>query len=628
MKTLKTWACAALLLASAAGAQALPKAVRERIIQATVMLLPTDANGDLDGSRGSGSVISPQGYVLTNYHVVGDPDTRQLSPWIQVRVVQFADREPEFTYWGKVVAADPNLDLAIVQIVEDRNEKPVGKLNLPFVEVGDSNALSIGDDVFVFGFQGTGGMTLSFSRGSVGGFTGEDLSSSGRQWVKHDAQTGPGNSGGGVFDDSGVLVGVHSAGVAGNNNSRTSFMRPLALAWGLITPNVTGFVVRKGSGAAITPGTKVSAGSGGGVWPPALATGRAGVTGTVRVTGGAAAGTWTTEFTEVTDDGSLKGRARSGSRDQTAFFYYDEDNNEVWVEWTPDGKAYSSCVVEPGGVKAGSADWTGNLYSFTGLDSKGTRTGDCVVSLRARAAGTSSGSGAGTPAASSGPGLPALAAGQTWTVTFSQGGAYSVTLGARDSDGDYPGTATQSGKTGDALFTLDTDSLIMIVGRADKTFLTCMVDRTLRGSARAYQNSKDPGSAAGACTLASGAVGATSTGTSSSGAALKWPLTLKVGQRWDVAFPGVGTFTVNLTEPDEESGFDGTATRGSEKGSVLMDADADELLLIVQRADQTFLICSAGRSGLGAGSVRGDATSHRDSTDRGTGLGSCTVTPR
>ncbi|WP_119672416.1 S1 family peptidase [Deinococcus sp. RM] len=622
MRILKVWACAALLLGSWAGAQALPKTVRERIIQATVMLLPTDEEGELDGSLGSGSVISPQGYILTNYHVVGDPDTRQLSKWIQVRVVQFADREPVFTYWGKVVAADPNLDLAIVQIVEDRNEKPVGKLKLPFVEVGDSNTLSIGDDIYVFGFQGTGGMTLSFSRGSVGGFTGEDLNTSGRQWVKHDAQTGPGNSGGGVFDENGALVGVHSAGVAGDHNSRTSFMRPLALAWGLITPNVTGFVVRKGGGAAVTPSTNTSAGAGGGMWPPALATGRASVTGTVRVTGGAAAGTWTTDFTEVTDDGSLKGRARSGNKDQTAFFYYNEDENEVWVEWTPDGKAYSSCVVEPSGVKAGSGDWTGSLYAFPNLESDGTRTGDCVVSLRAKTSGTSTSTSTPAPA---GTWPPALAAGQTWTVTFSQGGAYSVKLGAKDSDGDYPGTATQSGKTSNALFTLDGQSLLMIVGQADKTFRTCTVDRTLRGSAKVYQDSKDPGVAAGTCTLASGAAAAS---TGSAAPVLKWPLTLKVGQRWDVSFPGVGTFTVSLDEPDEESGFSGAATRSSEKGSVLMDADASELLVIVQRTDKTFLVCSADKGGLSAGSVKGDATSHRDSKDKGTSLGNCTVTPR
>lgn len=510
MRPLKGMARAALLTASvltpftlgAAGAQSLPKETRERIIQATVMLLPTDQNGDLDGSRGSGSIISPQGFILTNYHVVGDPDTRQLSPWIQVRVVQFADREPVFTYWGRVVAADPNLDLAIVQIVEDRNEKPVGKLNLPFVEVGDSNTLSIGDDVFVFGFQGTGGMTLSFSRGSVGGFTGEDLSSSGRQWVKHDAQTGPGNSGGGVFDESGVLVGVHSAGVAGNNNSRTSFMRPLALAWGLITPNVTGFVVRRGG----------SGGSGGG---------------------------------------------------------------------------------------------SGNGGSGGGTGTSGTGNG-----------GSGSGGSGGTPA---GAWPPALAAGQTWTVNFAQGGTYSVKLGTRDSEGDYPGTATQGGSTTETLFTLDGGSLLMIVGRGDGTFLTCSVDRTQRGAARTYQNSKDPGVAAGTCTLASAGAG--------SAATLRWPLALKVGQRWDVAFPGVGTFTVSLDEPDED-GFAGSATRGSEKGSVLFSADADGLLLIVQRADKTFLVCSAAKGGLGAGSVKGDATRHRDSKDQGTSLGACTVTPR
>ncbi|MBZ9753312.1 serine protease [Deinococcus sp. HMF7604] len=499
------WLCG-LLLWCWGGAQALPKDIRERIIQATVMLLPTDQNGDLDGSRGSGSIISPQGYILTNYHVVGDPETRVLSHWIQVRTIRFVDREPEFTYWGKVVAGDPNLDLAIVQIVEDKDEKPVSRLNLPSVELGDSNSLIIGDDIFVFGFQGTGGYTISFSRGSVGGFTGDDLESSGRQWIKHDAQTGPGNSGGGVYDESGALIGVHSAGLAGGGNSRTAFMRPLAVAWGLVTPNVTGFVVKKSGSAAVTATTNVSSGAAG-LWPPTLATGRNSVAGTVRVTGSAGAGTWTLDLTELLKDGGLKGTARSGSQSQTAFFYYDEDDNEVWVEWTRDGKAFTSCIVEPGGVS--SSDWKGAVYAFKDLESDGTRAGDCVVSLKAKTAGTSASATSGTASAG--------------------------------------------------------------------------------------------------------------------GAALAWPPSLKVGQTWTATFTSVGTYNVALSKANPEGGFDGTATRGSESSSAILDYADGELFLIVQRSDKTFLVCSTERAGLSGATVRGAATTHKNADDKGTGAGTCTL---
>ena len=215
-----------MLALTAAQAQVLPKATRENIVKSTVMLLPADKDGKLEGTLGSGSVISPLGYILTNYHVIGDVENRVIAPIILIRTVKFVDQAPQPKYIGKVIAADPNLDLAIVRIVATLDGKPVGTLNLPFVELGDSNSATLGDPIYVFGFQGTGGDTLSFSSGSVGGFTGDDLISSGRQWIKHDAQTGPGNSGGGMYDENGLLIGVHSAGVTGDHDSRTAFARP------------------------------------------------------------------------------------------------------------------------------------------------------------------------------------------------------------------------------------------------------------------------------------------------------------------------------------------------------------------------------------------------------------------
>ncbi|CAM3893738.1 serine protease [Deinococcus frigens] len=319
--------CGAALSGSAA-AQVLPKATRDKIIQSTVMLMPTDASGEkLVGSLGSGSVISPAGYVLTNFHVIGDIDSRTISPWILVRTVKFVDREPEPTYWGKVVAADPNLDLAVVRILETFDQKPVGALNLPFVELGDSNALTVGDPLFVFGFPGTGGNTLTYTSGAVSGFTGENTQGSGRQWIKHDAQTGPGNSGGGVFDEKGLLIGVNSAVRVNKDTSTTTpFARPLAVAWGLITPNVTRFVVRgAGSGgAAASPPTstgKTASSSGNATpqpqWPPAIALGQSYQVNIQRGSGTPKTESWALTLKDRANNGDARGTATQGGQTQT-----------------------------------------------------------------------------------------------------------------------------------------------------------------------------------------------------------------------------------------------------------------------------------------------------------------------
>lgn len=522
-------------LFSFANAETLPRDVREKIIRATVMLLPTGQDGKLDGTRGSGSLISPLGYILTNYHVVGDPDNRELSEWIQIRTVRFVDKEPEFMYWGQVVAADPNLDLAIVKIAEDKDEKPVGNLNLPYVELGDSNNLTIGDPIFVFGFQGTGGMTLSFSQGSVGGFTGEDLESSGKQWVKHDAQTGPGNSGGGAFDDTGALVGVHTAGVAGSNNSRTSFLRPLALAWGLITPNVPKFVVRgkgsAGTGGSTSSGTgaggsssgatggagSVSAGSGNsGKWPPALAVGQ---NWQVALKGQNLAATWAVALTEKDSDGDPKGTATNGNQKQTAFMYYDPESDRVWVDLTKDGKSTTSCAFDKDGVK--TPVWAGRAYYFKDQTSDGERIGDCTASLKggtqAQGSGQSGGTqgsgsqGGGGQSGSAGsltwPMNPQL--GQTWEFNIQTQGIWKLVLKERSTKGNPTGTATSNkGQqwTGFFYYSKEESSVWLDLTEDGDSYLGCQFlagsikGKTMTGTAYYFPDDTADGEKIGSCT--------------------------------------------------------------------------------------------------------------------------------
>ncbi|MER3556370.1 MAG: hypothetical protein C4331_19050, partial [Meiothermus sp.] len=101
-----------LLCAGIGQAQTLPREIRERIIAATVLItFPIDPQTD---SIGSGTIISPQGYILTNYHVIGDNDSRTVAPKIYVGTIRFVDQPPEVKYLAKVVAADPNLDLETV----------------------------------------------------------------------------------------------------------------------------------------------------------------------------------------------------------------------------------------------------------------------------------------------------------------------------------------------------------------------------------------------------------------------------------------------------------------------------------------------------------------------------------
>lgn len=510
-----------------AQAETLPRDTREKIIKSTVMLLPTKADGKLDGSLGSGTIISPLGYILTNYHVVGDNDSRTLSEWIQVRTVRFVDKEPEPTYWGKVVAADPNLDLAIVKIAEDKDEKPVSNLNLPFVELGDSNSLIIGDPIFVFGFQGTGGMTLSFSQGSVGGFTGEDLESSGKQWVKHDAQTGPGNSGGGVYDDQGLLVGVHSAGVAGDHNSRTSFFRPLSLAWGLITPNVPKFAVRgAGSPGGQTAGTNTgtSTGNSGKTsgtsttgntgstpnWPPKLAVGQ---NWTLTFKGTNLAETWSVALTDKDSQGDPKGTASSGNQKKTAFMYYDAKNDRVWIDLTKDGNSLTSCAFDPSSIK--TAVWAGRAYSFKDPNADGERIGDCTATLKAQGnAGQSGNTGNSTNTGNTGTAAGSLKwpmnpqVGQTWSFTIEGRGTWTLPLSEKSQKGNPMGDAKSS--KGQAwtgfFFYIGKDDIVQLQLTPDsKEYLTCEFEqaglkgKTLTGKAYYYADENSDGDEAGSC---------------------------------------------------------------------------------------------------------------------------------
>lgn len=236
----------ALAVASLAWAQAvLPREVRERILQAVVEVRPYDMAGNqFAGTSGSGTIVSPDGFVLTNFHVVGDNDTGRAYEWHGIFVTdpRAPDLEPEFRYWARFVAGDPRHDLAIVHIVEDAEERPL-PAGFTFVSmpVGDSNSLIPGDPITVVGYPGISGSTITFTSGIVSGFLGEDLAAGGKQWIKTDAKLARGNSGGAAFDENGLLVGVPTLRRQTTDESyieQQDYLRPISLAWPLLTAHV------------------------------------------------------------------------------------------------------------------------------------------------------------------------------------------------------------------------------------------------------------------------------------------------------------------------------------------------------------------------------------------------------
>lgn len=254
---------ALLMLVTAAAAQALPRDVRTNLISATVQVIPwDDAAGDFAPWSGSGTIISTDGYVLTNYHVIGHTDSRDNLEWhgILMTDVKSADLPPQLTYWARFVAGDPLLDLAVLRIEELPDETPVPAGTVfPAVPVGDSNTLLPGDSLTVVGYPGISGSTITFTQGIMSGWLGEDQTTGGRQWIKTDAKITGGNSGGAAVNERGELVGIPTAGshvLDGAVYEEQLYIRPIALAWALIGPHVPNVFRPDSSPVQAGPGTQ------------------------------------------------------------------------------------------------------------------------------------------------------------------------------------------------------------------------------------------------------------------------------------------------------------------------------------------------------------------------------------
>ncbi|MBN2907623.1 MAG: trypsin-like peptidase domain-containing protein [Rhodobacteraceae bacterium] len=145
----------------------------------------------VQNSLGSGVIVSPDGLVVSNFHVVGQAT--------EIRVVLNDRRE----FDAEVLLGDEEADLAILRLKDARN--------LPALTLRDSDTVEVGDLVLAIGNPFGIGQTVS--SGIVSGLARSALSIGGGRgyFIQTDAAINPGNSGGALVDMSGRLVGINTA---------------------------------------------------------------------------------------------------------------------------------------------------------------------------------------------------------------------------------------------------------------------------------------------------------------------------------------------------------------------------------------------------------------------------------
>jgi S1-C subfamily serine protease len=167
---------------------------------------------------GSGTIVSTDGLILTNAHLVSPSESFQADAYL-IAISPSADRPPVETYYAEPVQIDRDLDLAILRIMLDINQKPVNwdELNLPAVPLGDANSLELGDTLTILGYPEIGGETITLVHGDVSGFTAE-YEYGDRAFIKTSATIAAGTSGGMAIDQLGFLVAVPTQLGSGRGN--------------------------------------------------------------------------------------------------------------------------------------------------------------------------------------------------------------------------------------------------------------------------------------------------------------------------------------------------------------------------------------------------------------------------
>lgn len=181
-------------------------------------------NESRSSSLGSGVIVSSEGYILTNHHVVESAD--------EIEVALANGRHLK----AKIVGTDPETDLAVLKV----NEK-----NLPVIVFGQSDQAKVGDVVLAIGNPFGVGQTVTMGIVSALGRSHLGINTF-ENFIQTDAAINPGNSGGALVDAQGHLIGINSAIYSRTGGSLgIGFAIPVSLAKQVMEQIIkNGYVVR------------------------------------------------------------------------------------------------------------------------------------------------------------------------------------------------------------------------------------------------------------------------------------------------------------------------------------------------------------------------------------------------
>ncbi len=158
---------------------------------------------------GSGVIVSRQGYIITNNHLVGEADEV---------LVTLPDKR---TFDAEIVGTDERSDVAVLKIDAE---------DLPTVPIGDSDVLRLGESVIAIGYPFQVGQTVT--KGIVSALNRGNLRLTDYEnFIQTDAAINPGNSGGALINSSGELIGINTAILSRSGGSQgIGFAIPISMA--------------------------------------------------------------------------------------------------------------------------------------------------------------------------------------------------------------------------------------------------------------------------------------------------------------------------------------------------------------------------------------------------------------
>jgi len=182
-----------------------PKQIYQRTGPGVVFIFASE--GSTSGSAGTGSIIREDGLVITNAHLFRKKGSSRLLSDISIYLKPnklSCNHKKDLTrrYKGKIVAYDISLDLALVKMTGV-------DVPLAIIDFADSEKVVIGDQVYAIGHPEQGGL-WSLTTGVISAYWQDYGGVQGKNLFQTDASINRGNSGGPLFDEQGIMIGINS----------------------------------------------------------------------------------------------------------------------------------------------------------------------------------------------------------------------------------------------------------------------------------------------------------------------------------------------------------------------------------------------------------------------------------